>query len=81
MAIPKELKRVRGPGTIEEARAVAWQNLQAAQQSMLDAESMGERIRCGHWVTQATLAYARLVETSDQEERIAAIERTMKNRK
>lgn len=70
----KRRKRKPKAGTIEDARALLWQAIQKAG-VMLEGELAPDMtLRLLHGLSQAVGSYARIVETSELAERVAALE-------
>lgn len=72
----KKSKRVRAAGDLSELRAVLWSGIETAAGS-LDSQDDAVRLRAVHAITQATGAYTKLVEASEFETRLAAVERKL----
>lgn len=68
-------RRKKKPGTIQEAQALLWRALEGAAE-LLDAEDLdaNTRLRLLHGLAQGVGAYARVVEVSDIEARLEALE-------
>lgn len=61
------------PGSLEDARSVLWAALKRAERA-LEAKDHSTALKGVHAVSQASTAYARLVETGELEARIRALE-------
>ena len=71
----KKLKRVRVSGDLEKLKKKMWQTISAAEEILLDPDSdSATRLKAIHALVQAGAAYTRLVESTEQAERIAALE-------
>lgn len=70
-------KRRRTAGSIDDARRVLWRAMQAAETILDDAEDSRDAptvLKAVHALTQATAAYARVVEAGELEARLAELE-------
>lgn len=78
-----DIKRKRKPGSIEDARLVQWRALAAAEVVMFWMAKVGNGggvLSAVHAITQASTAYAKLVEASELEARVAELEKLAEQR-
>ena len=76
-------KRRTQPGDMNTARALLWRALQAAEGVLLDAADVNDAptvLKAVHALTQATAAYARVVEAGELEARLSELEAAMQAR-
>jgi hypothetical protein len=67
-------KRRRKPGNLLEVQRVLWTALCEAERVLLSADDADEVLRAVHAISQASMAYLRLLETGEFEARLAAVE-------
>lgn len=70
-------KRRRAAGSLDDARRVLWSALTAAETILDDATEQRDAptvLKAVHALTQATAAYARVVEAGELEARLAEVE-------
>lgn len=78
----KKRRRIRKIGDLQDARRKLWQAITTAEDVLLDNESDNAMaLRAVHAISQACTSYAKLVEASELEERLAEIEKLMEQRK
>ena len=71
----KKLKRVRSAGSLEKLKKKMWQTISAAEEMLLDPEAdSATRLKAIHALVQAGMAYTRLVESTEQADRLDALE-------
>lgn len=79
----RKRRRIRKVGDLAAARRKLWQAITTAEDILLDDESdTVTQLRAVHAITQATTAYAKLVEVGELEARLVSLEeilRTLRN--
>lgn len=79
--LEKKRRRIRKLGTLEDAQRKLWQAITNAEDVLLDDQVSNETcLKAVHAITQATTAYAKLVEAGELEARLAEIEKTIDER-
>ena len=77
----KKRRRIRKLGTLEDMRRKLWQAVTAAEDVLLDDESDNVMVlRAVHAITQASGAYAKLIEVGELEGRLAELEKSLESR-
>ena len=75
-------RRIRKVGSLEDARRKLWQAVTCAEDVLLDDESDNvTALKAVHAITQATTAYAKLVEVGELEARLAELEAALETRR
>ena len=73
--LAKKKKSAPAPGTIDELRGVLWLAVQEAASILAcEGEKADLRLRAVHAITQASGAYAKLVEATEFAARLKAVE-------
>ncbi len=68
--------RIRRAGDLSDVRLTLWKAIGAAEDVLTDeSEKSDLRLRAVHAITQAAAAYAKLVEATEFEARLAALEK------
>lgn len=76
MAQALKIKRTRKAGSVEDALLIQWRALEAAQEVLYWAAKMGNGggvLSASHAITQASTAYAKLIETAELQAQIDAL--------
>lgn len=72
--MPDKRKRKRKAYSLREARLIGSHALQECENILLTADSDSDRIRAANAIATLLNSYARISETADLEDRIAALE-------
>lgn len=68
-------KRTRTAGSLDKLKKKVWQSISAAEEIVVDPDvDAATRLRGIHALVQASTAYARLIEFSEQSEHIGTLE-------
>ena len=79
-----KLKRQRKAGSLADARLIQWRALKAAESAMYaagEARDCSAVLRAVHAITQASTAYAKLVEVGELEARLGELEKSLETRR
>lgn len=77
----KKRRRIRKVGDLDAARKKLWQAITTAEDVLLGNESDDVlTLKAVHAITQACTAYAKLVEASELEARLAELEQVVEQR-
>lgn len=76
----KRKKKVASYGDLKALRGKLWEAIEAASDS-LGSEDEGVRLKACHAMTQTATAYSRLIEATEFEARLRAVEKAQTGRK
>ena len=77
----KKAKRIRKLGTLEDARRELWRTIIRVKEVLNDDDSGADKtLKAAHCMQQCVSSYLRLLEASDQQKRIEALEEAMESK-
>ena len=79
-----KLKQRRKAGSLSDALLIQWRALKAAETAMYAAGKAGDRpgtLKAVHAITQASTAYAKLIEVGELEARLMELEKSLEQRR